>query len=663
MTSHAPVSRIPELRVEGAYSNIAMATHVKHSKLDHVEINQGLTVVHPDPDQSRKSSTEPVEVDIVAVPGLGASPEWTWKSKNKVDWLADNNMLPRTIANARIMVFEYENQWFGRGSINQRLSNVADQLVHALSDQRLRGSKRPIVFVCHCLGGIVVEKALLTAQLRQSDYPNIFMSVVGCIFLGTPFRGTKSQNKATLLAEMAGTVGLGVNSGLVRVLEEGSETLKDLLSDFSALARESNMHLFCFFEQHASDLINLIFKGPHPKLKEIIVDEDSAHIDGYRTGALGADHFALNKFTGPKDGRYISVSGEIKAAVQKAPGILKSRQNTMRQTLVDDATYQTILDDLKATDPQKDLQDSLRGRPMNQTSWALTNENYIKWEEAKNSKVLWIHGNAGKGQPVIACSIIHHLQHQIGKREGVHLAYFFCDEKDSHRRTIRDVLKVLIRQMIWKNRDLAEYLLVDAGIGKKGSRNPQNFDTIPLAALWCNLRNILSDASVEHVYFIVNAFDETDIDSRKEFFLQLEPYLATSSNEEGDGEKIVKWIFLSRSGRPDIEKSLKKELTICTEDKANADLVNDSVKREISGQVDDLAQQKSFNDALTYLIKRYVYAKADGNYIYAHLVVQELKNLDPSQTNISTVRRFLEDLPYGLTDMFEFIRRRVGEPS
>ena len=639
------------------------ATQVKHSKLDHVEINQGLTIVHPDPDQPRKSSTEAIEVDIVAVPGLGANPEWTWKSKNKVDWLADNNMLPRTIANARIMVFEYESQWFGRGSINQRLSNVADQLVHALSDQRSRGSKRPIVFVCHCLGGIIVEKALLTAQLRQNDYPNIFMSVVGCIFLGTPFRGTKSQSKATLLAEMAETVGLGVNSGLLRVLEEGSETLKDLLSDFSALARESNMHLFCFFEQHASDMINLIFKGSHPKHKEIIVDEDSAHIDGYRTGALAADHFGLNKFAGPKDGRYISVSGEVKAAVQKAPGILKSRQNTIRQTLVDDATYQTILDDLKATDPQKDLQDSLRGRPMNQASWALTNENYVKWKEAKCSKVLWIHGNAGKGQPVIACSIMHQLEEEIKQAECVYLAYFFCDEKDSHRRTIRDVLKLLIRQMIWKNRDLAEHLLVDAGTGKKGSRKPQNFDTIPLAALWCSLQNILSDSSVEKVHFIVNAFDETDIDSRKEFFLQLEPYLATSSNGEGDGETTVKWIFLSRSGRPDIEKNLKETLTICTEDKENADLVNDSVKREISGQVDDLAKQKSFNDALTYLIKRYVYAKADGNYIYAHLVVQELKNLDSSQTNISTVRKFLEDLPYGLTDMFEFIRHRVGKPS
>lgn len=105
------------------------------------------------------------------------------------------------------------------------------------------------------------DKALLTAKLRQSEYPNIFMSVVGCVFLGTPFRGTKSQHKASLLAEMAQTVGLGTNSGLVKLLEEDSETLKDLLDDFVALAKEASMRLFCFFEQHESDMMKLVSKN------------------------------------------------------------------------------------------------------------------------------------------------------------------------------------------------------------------------------------------------------------------------------------------------------------------------------------------------------------------------------------------------------------------
>ena len=82
-----------------------------------------------------------------------------------IDWLSDSNMLLRTITDARIMIFEYESQWFGRGSINQRLSSVADQLVQSLTYRRSRGSKRPIGFVCHFLGNIIVEIFLLSAQL------------------------------------------------------------------------------------------------------------------------------------------------------------------------------------------------------------------------------------------------------------------------------------------------------------------------------------------------------------------------------------------------------------------------------------------------------------------------------------------------------------------
>lgn len=51
---------------------MATATRTKHSKLDHVSMTPGLTVIHPDPDQARKSSSDDLKVDIIAVPGLGA---------------------------------------------------------------------------------------------------------------------------------------------------------------------------------------------------------------------------------------------------------------------------------------------------------------------------------------------------------------------------------------------------------------------------------------------------------------------------------------------------------------------------------------------------------------------------------------------------------------
>lgn len=61
--------------------------------------------------------------------------------------------------------------------------------------------------------------------------------------------------------------------------------------------------------------------------QELIVKESSATIDSFERSSLPTDHMGLNKFSGPKDGAYGMVSGEISTIVQQAPGILKSREN------------------------------------------------------------------------------------------------------------------------------------------------------------------------------------------------------------------------------------------------------------------------------------------------------------------------------------------------
>lgn len=312
------------------------------------------------------------------------------------------------------------------------------------------------------------------------------------------------------------------------------------------------------------------------------------------------------------------------------------------------------------TDPAKDMDSSVRGRPPSQASWALSNENYIKWKESNANQILWIHGTAGKGQAVIASSLVRELKQEL-KDESVFVAYFFCDEKDAHRNNVLSILKLLVRQIILRKRDLTEYLLVDKRISRKGDQDSLNVDAMSISDLWNSLQSILKDAAVSKAYFLINGLDETDGESRTEFLALLSSYTELSSEQErSSDDSVVKWIFLSRSGRPDIEKSLLKTLVIDMDDKDNVCHVNDAVKAEISAQVDKLAKQKDYNSALVYFIKRHIYSRAEGNYIYVNLVIQELKNHNPTQRGIPNVRKFLEGFPYGLTEMFEHIRRRVS---
>ena len=90
---------------------------------------------------------------IIAIHGIGANPDDTWKSKKEgVNWLKDPDMLPKAAQKARIMRFGWESQWFGKYYIDQHCSDVAEQL---LNDLRAVRQVRNVRFV-----GSVVDVTL-----------------------------------------------------------------------------------------------------------------------------------------------------------------------------------------------------------------------------------------------------------------------------------------------------------------------------------------------------------------------------------------------------------------------------------------------------------------------------------------------------------------------
>jgi hypothetical protein len=97
-------------------------------------------------------------LSIVAVPGIAVHPMRTWvHRKTKVNWLMDETMLPAAVPRARIAVFGYKSYWFGDDAVKQSLHGVAGQLLCALDDKRKDCRHRPIIFIGHCFGGLVVQ--------------------------------------------------------------------------------------------------------------------------------------------------------------------------------------------------------------------------------------------------------------------------------------------------------------------------------------------------------------------------------------------------------------------------------------------------------------------------------------------------------------------------
>jgi hypothetical protein len=80
---------------------------------------------------------------IVAVHGLGAHPDDSWckdvsttEEPRWVNWLVEDSMLPAVAPHARIMRYGYQSGWFGKETMQQSVSTVADRLLRALKRKR-----------------------------------------------------------------------------------------------------------------------------------------------------------------------------------------------------------------------------------------------------------------------------------------------------------------------------------------------------------------------------------------------------------------------------------------------------------------------------------------------------------------------------------------------
>jgi hypothetical protein len=192
-------------------------------------------------------------------------------SSKEVNWLKDPNMLPAAHPEARIMSFGYSTTLGGDKSPADALSQIAKQLLQHLGEKRSTlscNSQRPIIFIGHRFGGIVIEKALALAAaderhvvLKECDILN---SIVGVIFLSTPLRGYK---QATLLSNgnrqadsASSAVGRKGSPGStvaqskspdqpgLRSLLYDHKTLNNLYHDFIQTVQTEHIRIACFMD-------------------------------------------------------------------------------------------------------------------------------------------------------------------------------------------------------------------------------------------------------------------------------------------------------------------------------------------------------------------------------------------------------------------------------
>ena len=101
---------------------------------------------------------------VVLVHGLDGDPVETWehitagtKSQRRTVWPED--LLPKILPRVRVLSFGYNGDMYRSNSVAGIRGNAGALLSHLKSHRYGVDQTRPIVFVAHCLGGLIVKQA------------------------------------------------------------------------------------------------------------------------------------------------------------------------------------------------------------------------------------------------------------------------------------------------------------------------------------------------------------------------------------------------------------------------------------------------------------------------------------------------------------------------
>jgi len=260
------------------------------------------------------------QIDLVAVHGLNPTntefhAEQTWTAEGKL-WLRD--FLPSRAPTARVLLFGYNSNVAFETSTAGVLEQ-AENLLNRLKSKRATAPDRPLIFICHSLGGIVVKQALVHAKLDDS-YRQIRTATYGIAFFGTPHQGGNHTYLGDIASSIARAVLRNPRPNFMEALKGDSLFADTFVQHFRQLLED--YYILSFFETR-----------PFKKLGTI-VDKKSATLGlpGTREKqiAMDADHSHICKFERDDNDAYEQVADNMVELIANAIQAVADRERLAR---------------------------------------------------------------------------------------------------------------------------------------------------------------------------------------------------------------------------------------------------------------------------------------------------------------------------------------------
>ncbi|KAG7106194.1 Ankyrin repeat domain-containing protein 50 like [Verticillium longisporum] len=405
---------------------------------------------------------EVASIDIVFIHGFTGHPERTWlqqspythqkqassgtknvrssrfqgildslkgRPKNNVCWPRD--LLPTILPDARVLTYGYDTRIshpFGPQRSQSGVYAIARDFLFELEGRR-QPPGRPIIFVVHSLGGIVV-KQLLKASSQSLDerafLKDIYDSTAGVLFFGTPHAGADPRGLAHhVVQSIARAMRISANSQVLDTLLPSSERLEELRDHFKPMAIRQNWLIYSFQEALPVQLLG----------KKVVEDVSSClDIPQEIRQHIHANHMEMCRFNELEDSQFQKVKHALRRLAEAA--LARTRATSPGPSMESDAADLT-------EEQKKVLIQSLAFEQLDarQGNW-LDSDKFDR-----HYGFLWIQGKPGVGKSTIMKFLCTEMKNS-SESVKIIITFFFNASGDDLERSTLGMYRSLLLQLL-----------------------------------------------------------------------------------------------------------------------------------------------------------------------------------------------------------------------
>ncbi|KAK3201466.1 hypothetical protein GRF29_185g1063651 [Pseudopithomyces chartarum] len=476
---------------------------------------------HADPAMEPPSKRQKLTQSLQTITGRTEE-----KSASMVFWPRD--LLPHTVSDARIFTYGYDTHIRHRldsPALQTTVYDIAWDFLVALEGERRAEPLRPMIFVVHSLGGIVVKEMLRRSSGcsgGQAHLNQIFSSTKGIIFFGTPHGGADPRGLIHHIAEkLIRAIGVNFNKQVVNTLLPSSERLKELRDEFGPLADGQQWLIHSFQEQHGVAALG----GAK------VVEDISSYVNlpsREVTEHIERNHMEMCRFAEKTDPEYKKFIRALLRVVE----VTCDQKQSRNLVLLSEEHKPSLLESLYF-DQIDARQMSIKSAHAKTCKWLLRTPEYLDWIDsvkfAEHNGLLWIKGKPGAGKSTLMKFVSAHARKTMS--DTIILTFFFNARGEELEKSTVGTYRSLLSQLLKQTSDLE--IRFDS-LWSPGQVPPSSTYHWSLEALTHFFKQVVQSLHRSSIVCFIDALDECEEAQIREmisFFEDLEQVCASSGTK------------------------------------------------------------------------------------------------------------------------------------